>query len=204
LWEKKFKNVDTNSSSSSSSRLLTFYRETQRKKRTMMMVEEKREEKFSEMEEARISWANSLRKVVTRSDAIESTDGSIRQQFFKPTKIVFETSGKKWGDAQKEKLYEGLRTFGVGEWAKMKEHFEKELGEWSTLDLRVKASRLLGSQSLSRYPKGWKGTKEEVDLEYQKHKEIGEKTGCWKSGTLVEDDDGSVAKLLKERELAGQ
>jgi hypothetical protein len=169
------------------------------KKRTMMMVEEK-----SEMEEARISWANSLRKVVTRSDAIESTDGSIRQQFFKPTKIVFETSGKKWGDAQKEKLYEGLRTFGVGEWAKMKEHFEKELGEWSTLDLRVKASRLLGSQSLSRYPKGWKGTKEEVDLEYQKHKEIGEKTGCWKSGTLVEDDDGSVAKLLKERELAGQ
>ena len=155
------------------------------------MVEEKREEKFSsEMEEARISWANSLRKVVTRSDAIESTDGSIRQQFFKPTKIVFETSGKKWGDAQKEKLYEGLRTFGVG--------------EWSTLDLRVKASRLLGSQSLSRYPKGWKGTKEEVDLEYQKHKEIGEKTGCWKSGTLVEDDDGSVAKLLKERELAGQ
>ena len=53
-------------------------------------------------------------------------------------------------------------------------------------------------------PEGWKGTKEEVDLEYQKHKEIGEKTGCWKSGTLVEDDDGSVAKLLKERELAGQ
>ena len=179
----------------------------ERKKRTTTttMVEEKREEKFSsEMEEARISWANSLRKVVTRSDAIESTDGSIRQQFFKPTKIVFETSGKKWGDEQKEKLYEGLRTFGAGEWANMKEHFENELGEWSTLDLRVKASRLLGSQSLSRYPKGWKGTKEEVDLEYQKHKEIGEKTGCWKSGTLVEDDDGSVAKLLKERELAGQ
>ena len=206
---KKFKNVDTNSSSSfsSSSRVLLVKLNLSgdaAKKRTttttIMMVEEK----VSEMEEARISWANSLRKVVTRSDAIESTDGSIRQQFFKPTKIVFETSGKKWGDAQKEKLYEGLRTFGVGEWAKMKEHFEKELGEWSTLDLRVKASRLLGSQSLSRYPKGWKGTKEEVDLEYQKHKEIGEKTGCWKSGTLVEDDDGSVAKLLKERELAGQ
>jgi hypothetical protein len=64
----------------------------------------------------------------------------------------------------------------------------------------VKASRLLGSQSLSRYPKGWKGTKDEVDAEYQKHKEIGEQTGCWKSGTLVEDDDGSVAKLLAERE----
>ena len=165
------------------------------------MVEEKQDAK-KDME--RISWANSLRKVVTRSDAIDVNDGSIRQQFFKPTKIVFETSGKKWGEEQREKLYEGLQTFGVGEWAKMKEHFEKELGEWSTLDLRVKASRLLGSQSLSRYPKGWKGTKEEVDLEYKKHKEIGEKTGCWKSGTLVEDDDGSVAKLLKERELAGQ
>ena len=28
--------------------------------------------------------------------------------------------------------------------------------------------------------------------------------GCWKSGTLVEDDDGSVAKLLKEREMEGK
>ena len=150
----------------------------------------------------RIQWANALRKVVTRPDAIDVETGAIRQSFFKPTKIVFETSGKKWGDAQREKLYEGLATFGVGEWMKMKEHFERELGEWTTLELRVKASRMLGTQSLARYEKGWKGTREEVDAEYRKHKEIGELTGCWKSGTLVEDDDGSVAKLLKERAMA--
>ena len=66
----------------------------------------------------------------------------------------------------------------------------------------MKASRLLGTQSLARYPKGWKGTKEEVEAEYTKHKKIGEKVGCWKGGTLVEDDEGSVAKLIKEREAA--
>jgi hypothetical protein len=162
----------------------------------------KNESKEEELK--RIQWANSLRKVVTRKDAIDTETGALKQQFFKPTKIVFETSGKKWGDDQRQKLYEGLHIFGVGEWMKMKEHFHNELGEWTTLDLRVKASRMLGTQSLSRYPKGWKGTKEEVDLEYEKHKEIGEKTGCWKSGTLVEDDDGSVAKLLKEREMEGK
>ena len=161
-------------------------------------------ESHKEEELKRIQWANSLRKVVTRKDAIDAETGALKQQFFKPTKIVFETSGKKWGDDQRQKLYEGLHTFGVGEWMKMKEHFHNELGEWTTLDLRVKASRMLGTQSLSRYPKGWKGTKAEVDLEYEKHKEIGEKTGCWKSGTLVEDDDGSVAKLLKEREMEGK
>jgi len=164
----------------------------------------KNESKEEEELKRRIQWANALRKVVTRKDAIDAETGALQQQFFKPTKIVFETSGKKWGDAQREKLYSGLHIFGVGEWTKMKEHFHEELGAWTTLDLRVKASRMLGTQSLSRYPKGWKGTKEEVDLEYEKHKEIGEKTGCWKSGTLVEDDDGSVAKLLKEREMEGK
>ena len=33
-----------------------------------------------------------------------------------------------------------------------------------------------------RYPKGWKGTKEEVDLEYEKHKEIGRRRGAGKAG----------------------
>ena len=124
---------------------------------------------------------------------------------FKPTKIVFETSGKKMGRRTKREAVRrpsNVRGRGVGENERTLR--ERTRGVVDALDLRVKASRLLGSQSLSRYPKGWKGTKEEVDLEYQKHKRIGEKAGCWKSGTLVEDDDGSVAKLLKERELAGQ
>ena len=87
----------------------------------------------------RIQWANDLRRIVTRKDAVSESDGSIFQPFFKPTKIIFETSnGKKWGEKQREKLYEGLRTLGVGEWAKMKEEYAADLGEWSTLDLRGK------------------------------------------------------------------
>jgi hypothetical protein len=32
---------------------------------------------------------------------------------------------------------------------------------------------------------------------------IGVKTGCWKAGVLVEDDNGSVAMALKELEGVG-
>ena len=88
------------------------------------------------VQQRRTLWANSLRKVVTRADAIDEFDGSLNQNFFRPTKIRFESSGKKWGSEQREKLLEGLEKLGVGEWAKMKEMFERELGEWSTLDLR--------------------------------------------------------------------
>ena len=42
-----------------------------------------------------------------------------------------------------------------------------------------------------------------MDAEYKKNKEIGEKTGCWKAGVLVEDDNGSVKKALEELQLAG-
>lgn len=35
-----------------------------------------------------------------------------------------------------------------------------------------------------------------MDAEYARNKAVGEATGCWKSGTLVEDDDGSVRKYL--------
>jgi hypothetical protein len=41
-------------------------------------------------------------------------------------------------------------------------------------------------------------TKAEIDAEYAKNKAIGERTGCWKAGVLVEDDSGSVALALKE------
>lgn len=45
---------------------------------------------------------------------------------------------------------------------------------------------------------GWKGNREAVDAEYEKNKAIGAKTGCWKGGVLVEDDNGSVRKALEE------
>ncbi len=54
---------------------------------------------------------------------------------------------------------------------------------------------------LARYPKGWRGDKAEVDAEYAKNKAIGEATGCWKNGTLVEDDHGSVHKYMEANGL---
>ncbi len=71
--------------------------------------------------------------------------------------------------------------------------------QWDETALRIKAARLLGSQSLARYP-GWKGNRAAVDAEQARNRALGEQTGCWKSGVLVEDDHGSVAKALAERD----
>ena len=57
----------------------------------------------------------------------------------------------------------------------------------------------MGSQSLARYP-GWKGDRAAVDAEQARNRALGEQTGCWKSGVLVEDDNGSVAKALAARD----
>ena len=145
----------------------------------------------------RVAWANAMRLCVTRRDALND-DGSIDQQFFKPKRVVFETRAKKWGDGERAKLYEGIETYGIQEWGTIRENL---LPDWDTLNLRVKAARLMGTQSLSRYPKGWKGTKAEVEAEYAKHKKIGEATGCWKNGQLVEDDNGTAAKYMAEHGL---
>ena len=63
--------------------------------------------------------------------------------------------------------------------------------QWDETALRIKASRLLGSQSLARYP-GWKGDRAAVDAEQARNKALGAATGCWKSGVLVEDDFGQL------------
>ena len=99
---------------------------------------------------------------------------------------------KKWGDAERDKLYEALATLGVGSW---KEARAKLLPAWDETALRVKASRLFGSQSLARYA-GWKGDRASVETEYKKNKAAGDATGCWKSGVLVENDAGDVAKYF--------
>ena len=71
--------------------------------------------------------------------------------------------------------------------------------QWDETALRIKASRLMGSQSLARYP-GWKGDRAAVDAEQARNRTLGEQTGCWKSGVLVEDDHGSVAKAIAARD----
>jgi hypothetical protein len=66
------------------------------------------------------------------------------------------------------------------------------LPRWDETALRIKASRLLGSQSLARYP-GWKGDRAAVDAEAARNRAAGEAAGCWKGGVLVDDGSGRVA-----------
>lgn len=42
-----------------------------------------------------------------------------------------------------------------------------------------------------------------VDAEQAANRAIGEATGCWKAGVLVEDDAGSVAAALAARDAGG-
>lgn len=72
--------------------------------------------------------------------------------------------------------------------------------QWDETALRIKASRLFGSQSLARYA-GWKGPRAAVEAEYARNKRIGERIGCWKAGVLVEDDHGTVANALQAEGL---
>ena len=60
---------------------------------------------------------------------------------------------KKWGAAERDLLYQGLERFGVGKWGDMSAQL---LPRWDDQALRVKTTRLLGSQSLARYV-GWRG-----------------------------------------------
>lgn len=50
-------------------------------------------------------------------------------------------------------MHQGLEKHGVGRWREISEDL---LPKWDDQAIRVKASRLLGSQSLARYL-GWKG-----------------------------------------------
>lgn len=43
-----------------------------------------------------------------------------------------------------------------------------------------------------------------VDAERAVNKAIGDRTGCWKAGVLVEDDAGSVRKALNELARKGK
>ena len=113
--------------------------------------------------------------------------------FLHPQVIIVED--KKWGPAERDALYKGLEEFGVGGWRSM---VDALLPRWDETALRVKAGRMMGTQSLARYV-GWRGNKEAVDAEFAKNKELGEATGCWKGGVLVEDDAGSVAAELARR-----
>lgn len=91
---------------------------------------------------------------------------------------------------------QGLEEHGVGKWREMiTQH--PELRRYDDQFVRLKAGRLLGTQSLARHV-GWRGGRAAVDAERERHRAIGERLGCWKAGVLVEDDHGSVAAALRE------
>ena len=101
---------------------------------------------------------------------------------------------KKWGDAERDALLAGIEKHGIGKWREIINDSE-HLTRYDETTVRVKASKLMGTQSLARHV-GWKGDLAAVEREYAKHKRIGEETGCWKSGYLVENEEGAVAKAL--------
>lgn len=147
--------------------------------------------------DARLQWVQEMRRHFSPPDMI-AEDGSIRQEFFKP-KHVMLVDEKRWGPEERDLLYQGLEKHGVGRWREIGEEF---LPKWDDQALRVKTTRLLGSQSLARYI-GWQGNRAAVDAEQAANRAIGEATGCWKAGVLVEDDAGSVAAALAARGARG-
>lgn len=140
----------------------------------------------------RLQWVHDMRSAFSPA-AMLTDEGSINQEFFKPTKVVM-VDDKKWDNNQRDLLYQALEKHGVGNWREISEQY---LPKWDDQAIRIKASRLMGSQSLARYI-GWKGNREAVDAERAVNKAIGDRTGCWKAGVLVEDDAGSVKKALNE------
>lgn len=142
--------------------------------------------------------AAELRLALSPHEMLHLPSGAVNQDFFKPKRVVI-VDDKKWGPAERDALYLGLERHGVGGWRVIRDTL---LPRWDETALRVKASRLLGSQSLARYP-GWKGDQAAVDAECAANKAIGAATGCWKNGVLVEDDAGSVAAYLAAHGVEG-
>ena len=140
-----------------------------------------------------------MRRIYSPPNMINA-DGSINQDFFKPKRIVVLRPRCKWGKPQRDALYKGLEVHGIGKWREIAADFLRG-GKWDDQQIRMHAARLLGSQSLARYV-GWRGTKEKVELEYARNKAIGEATGCWKGGMLVEDCNGTLRKYLEAQAQA--
>ncbi|PNH06432.1 hypothetical protein TSOC_007217 [Tetrabaena socialis] len=136
--------------------------------------------------------------------AMLKDDGSIDQDFFKPRRVVLVQAGApggprtKWGAPEREALLKGLEEHGVGKWREIARDFLPG-DQWEETQLRTRAARLLGTQSLARYV-GWKGSAAEVEEVYERNKAIGAATGCWKGGILVEDDDGTLKKFMEQQQ----
>ncbi|KAI7875067.1 uncharacterized protein EV154DRAFT_526790 [Mucor mucedo] len=121
-------------------------------------------------------------------------DGSLNQDYFRPPKDAKIEEARKWGEAEKALLIEGIEKHGIGHFGEIS---KESLPKWSTNDLRVKCIRLIGRQNLQLY-RDWKGNAEDITREYEANKKIGLEYGSWKQGVLVYDDAGNVEKALLE------
>ncbi|CAG8561731.1 uncharacterized protein OCT59_008191 [Rhizophagus irregularis] len=121
-------------------------------------------------------------------------DGSLNQDYFRPSKGSIPQIQRKWSDKERVLLIKGIEKYGIGHYKEISDEF---LPDWSAQDLRVKTMRLIGRQNLQLY-KEWKGDENAIKIEYEKNKNIGLKTGMWKAGTLVYDDNGVVLKMIQE------
>lgn len=146
--------------------------------------------------QARIDYAVHMRKLFSPS-AMLHADGSINQEFFRPKKVLTLTD-RKWGANEREQLYKGLETYGVGRW---REIGDDMLQGWDDHNIRVKTAKLLGCQNLSWYH-GRKFTKSEAEAEFEQNKQLGARTGCWKNGMLVDDDGGTLRRHFQTRSAA--
>lgn len=139
-----------------------------------------------ESNQARVDYAIHMRKLFSPPGMLNA-DGSINQEFFRPRKVLTLTD-RKWGEQEREQLYKGLDKHGVGRW---REIGEEMLPGWDDHNIRVKTAKLLGSQNLSWYH-GRKFSKAEAEAEYEKNRQLGAQTGCWKNGLLVDDGKGTL------------
>ena len=138
----------------------------------------------STADQDRVQYAVDMRRLFSPPGMI-LPDGSINQAFFKPKKVI-TVNERRWGEAEREGLYKGLEKHGVGKWREIGEEY---LSGWDDHTIRLKTARLIGCQNLSWYM-GKKLVKEQLDAVYAKNKALGEETGCWKSGVLVDNDKG--------------
>ena len=146
-------------------------------------------------EARREAWVRVMRLAFSSPDMLEG-DGAIKQEHFKPKQVYF-AEPKSFGSEEKAALLKGLDKYGVGAWNPIR---EKLLPSWDNNTLRLKTCRLLGIQNLQRF-QGCLVDEKEVDAIYAAHHKLGEATGCWKGGMLVEDDSGTLAKAMDQADV---
>ena len=70
------------------------------------------------------------------------------QMLLSPLSLSLHQTNRPWSDAEKTAIKQGMKIYGKGEWAKIKEHYKEILGERTSGQISVSISmrRGLGSE----------------------------------------------------------